>query len=129
MNETAKRNVSQLMENATTYAARAREELGWGAAFPPYPSGWDAELVARSVLLQHLRICYYGSKTGLVPDAKDKFAQDGVKIVERIKGERDEERRVKGVDVDRWVEEMEGEAALEEGEREWWKEVRAGLGE
>lgn len=129
VNETAKRHVSQLMENATTYANQANDLLGWSAGIPPFQSGWDAELLGRNLMLHQLRINLYGSKTDLMPDAKDRFTGEVVRIMERIKGVKDEERRVKGIDLERWIGEIEGESSLGDGEKEWWIEIRAGLGD
>jgi len=129
LNETAQRNASQLMENATTYSARASEALGRNATTLPYPAGWVAELIARNTALQQLRVCFYGSKPDLVADAKERYASRAVGILERLKGVRDEERRVRSADVERWITEIQEEGGMEDEEREWWKEVAAGLGE
>jgi len=131
INETAKRNAAQLIDNASTYAVRAAEALGWGsyikasvfgAPAPPYPSGWDTEWLARSVVLQYLRIAYVTTTTDIVPEAKDKFASALKTTVERLKALQGE-RKMQSADVERWVEEVKDEESMEEAESSWWKGI------
>jgi hypothetical protein len=134
INETAQRNAGQLIENAATYATRAAEGLGWKTRFDmpsspsaklelPYPSGWDTELLARNIVLQQIRIAYYGSQTELVPASKAKYeqaAQALVGVLSRGQGE----RKVGGKDVGRWLGEIEDEEGwVGEQETAWWMRV------
>lgn len=140
INETAKRNSSQLIENASAYAAQAGEALGWGfvrlgpgptsapIATLPYPRGWEAELLARNVMLQQMRVCYYAFRTELVPtsevERKAKFEQ-GYKGLGSIGFTKLEKGRQLGKeDVERWQNEIEvDEGSLSDEERTRWTEV------
>ena len=137
LNDTAKRNGAQLVDNASTYAVRAADALGWGSyvktsgfgpASPPHPSGWDTEWLARSVILQYLRIAYVTTATGAVPEAKEKFASVEKTTVEKLRALQSE-RRIQPADVERWVEEIKGEESMEVAELDWWKRVAGSLGQ
>ena len=131
LNDTAKRNAAQLIDNASTYAIRAAEAIGWGsyvkasvfgAPAPPYPAGWDTEWLARSVILQHLRIAFVTTSTEIVPEVKEKFATAKKTTVERLKGLQGE-RKLTSADVERWVEEIKDEETIDESELKWWKSI------
>ena len=136
-NETAKRNVQQLMGNATTYANRAAEALGWRMLTTattsnptvsmnvPWMAGWDAELLARSVGLQQLRIGHVASTiAGLVE--KERWTEGARGLVGRLKGmsSGDGERRLTAIDVYRWIDDVEDEEqGMDEEEKTWWVDV------
>ncbi|ORY30367.1 hypothetical protein BCR39DRAFT_494681 [Naematelia encephala] len=139
VNETAKRNAVQLMENASTYAVRAIDGLGWQNAslvqasnaklVVPWPAGWDTETLARETLLQQLRVSFYGSTTDIVPGEKEGLALAGEELVKRIRSIHtlDAARALGPSDVERWVDEIEEGETLSEEERHWWKELGARL--
>ena len=126
-NETARRNAAQSMENASTYSSRAYEMLKWNAAVLPYPAGWDTESLARTIALQRLRVCFYGSKTDVVPEARERYAQSAVEMMNQLKDIQDKARRVNEADVKRWIDDIQDEGGIDDSEREWWKEVVAAL--
>ncbi|ADV22148.1 hypothetical protein I305_03909 [Cryptococcus gattii E566] len=152
LNDTAQKNIVQLFDNATTYASRAGETLGWtflrvGPAPPsvggtlniggvsiggkdlPYPSGWDSELLGRNIALQQVRVCLYATRTELLP-AESKGQYKGVlsKILEKLGKMEEGERKITGKDVERWLGEVEDEeVGLGEIEKGWWTEITAGL--
>lgn len=152
INDTAQRNVVQLFDNATTYANRAGETLGWrflrlGPAPPsvggtlsigggsiggkdlPYPSGWDSELLGRNIALQQVRVCLYATRTELLPaESKEQYQEGLNKVLEKLGKVEEGERKITGKDVERWLGEMEDEEdAFGEVEKGWWTEVTAGL--
>ncbi|KIS01903.1 hypothetical protein L804_00157 [Cryptococcus deuterogattii 2001/935-1] len=151
-NDTAQKNIVQLFDNATTYASRAGETLGWtflrvspappsvgvtlnigggsmGGKDLPYPSGWDSELLGRCIALQQVRICLYANRTELLP-AELKGQYKGVlsKILEKLGKMEEGERKITGKDVERWLGEVEDEeGGLAEIEKGWWTEITARL--
>jgi tetratricopeptide (TPR) repeat protein len=135
-NDTAKRNVAQLVDNAVTYGQRAAEALGWGsyvksgtigAPVPPYSSGWDAEWLARSVFFQIMRVEYVVAKLDLDQDLKSKYAGTVEGLVRKLKG-LPAERKIKGRDLSRWLEELgEEEQGLMNEEVIWWESVAGEL--
>ncbi|KAK8847456.1 hypothetical protein IAR55_005314 [Kwoniella newhampshirensis] len=110
INETAHRNVEQLIDNASTYAARAGEGLGWkfllvgsiatsttntgalslsigGASVSgssnelPYQAGWESESLARTISFQQIRVCLYASRTDLLPETSRKKYAEGLERI------------------------------------------------
>lgn len=128
VNETAKRNHSQLMENATTYANRAAEGLEMRSTTVPYPAGWDAESLIRNVLLHQIRISFFTPLQDEVSRCEIRSAEISGNVIQRLKEVGDVERMVTRSDIERWVGEIEEEGWMGEGERTCWKEVTAGLG-
>lgn len=135
-NDTAKRNVAQLVDNAVTYGHRAAEALGWGsyvksgtigAPVPPYSSGWDTEWLARSVFFQIMRVEYVVSKLEVDADLKSKFAGTVEGLVRKLRA-LPAERKIKGRDLSRWLEEMgEEEQGLMNDEVVWWEQIASEL--
>ncbi|RSH92205.1 hypothetical protein EHS25_008620 [Saitozyma podzolica] len=133
ISDAAKRNASQLCENATTYAGRAAEGLGWGfirlesAAVGrpaiPYQAGWDAELLAKQIALQQLRACLYAERTESVPEEKEKYTKAREGLAQRLKS-CEAARRVGAPDVQRLVDDVEDEEGqMGDLEKGWWREV------
>lgn len=143
VNDTAKRNLAQLVENASAYAARAGEALGlpWvrlnGPASTqlstaevelPSPAGWDAELIGREVVLQQIRVCLYASEMDLEMTVKGKLNDGMSKLFQLIKRV-PEERRIGASDVERWVEDIvDEEGVISDKEKTWWERVVQELG-
>lgn len=129
INDTAKRNLAQLVENATAYAARAGEALGmpWvrlgtsvSSTTVPEPAGWDAELLGREIVLQQVRTCLYASEMDLAIDVKGRLNEGMSQLFQAIKRV-SADRRVGQVDVERWIEDIvSDEGSISEKEREWW---------
>ncbi|WVF69738.1 hypothetical protein IAT40_004517 [Kwoniella sp. CBS 6097] len=137
IHETAQRNVVQLLDNATTYAARAGEGLGWrfiridgsasvasgglslsiggggmgaGADGLPWPAGWETEALGRSIAFQQIRVCLFASKTDLLSEenrARYKIGLD--KVVGKLKalGGSNGERKIGVKDLERFLGEIE----------------------
>jgi hypothetical protein len=133
ISDAAKRNASQLCENATTYAGRAAEGLGWGfirlesAAVGrpaiPYQAGWDAELLAKQIALQQLRACLYAERTESVPEEKEKYTKAREGLAQRLKS-CEAARRVGAPDVQCLVDDVEDEEGqMGDLEKGWWREV------
>ncbi|WWD21548.1 hypothetical protein CI109_106034 [Kwoniella shandongensis] len=154
VNQTAQRNVVQLMENATTYAARAGEGLGWkflridsappaptsgtlslsigGAAGGsssslPYQAGWDSESLGRTIAFQQIRVCLYASRTDLLSeDLRKKYAEGLEKVVKGLKAITGDERKVGARDLKRWLGDLEDdEGGVLDIEKTWWDQVFA----
>lgn len=136
VNETAKRNATQLMENAWTYAAKAAEGLRWnslavGSNTPgpvqlPAPGGWDTESLGREVILQSLRVCYTG--TNLVDEAsRSKFSAGADSVLGRIK-QLPVDRRIQNKDISDFIDDLTDEGKLDAGEKEWWDSIVTQLG-
>jgi hypothetical protein len=135
VNETAKRNATQLMENAWTYAAKAAEGLRWnslalGSNTPgpvqlPAPGGWDTESLGREVILQSLRVCYTGSS--LVDEAsRSKFSAGVESVLGRVR-QLPVDRRITSKDVNDFLDDIRDEGKLDAGEKEWWDSIVAQL--
>lgn len=135
VNETAQRNISQLVENAVTYAARAGEGLGLSwvrmetAVLPstkadlPAPRGWDMEVLGREIILQQIRSCLFASEMDLTMAVKGKLNQGMANLLILLKSIPGD-RKVTKRDVERWVGDLEDEeVAIGETERGWWDKV------
>ena len=148
INDTAKRNGGQLVENALNYAVKAGESIGWGWINPsrldlsakqvhpnrvdlPWASGWDVELLARSIVLQVLRTAYYAvedSSMELLAETKERFGALAKGILDRIKGF-EGERRILRRDIARLIDDLEErEGVLATEERQWWERIADELG-
>ncbi|OWT36594.1 hypothetical protein C362_05711 [Cryptococcus neoformans Bt1] len=152
VDDTAQRNVVQLFDNATTYANRAGETLGWkllrvGPVAPsaggtlsigggsiggeglPYPSGWDSELLGRNIALQQVRVCLYATRTELLPaESKGQYQRGLNKVLEKLGKIEVGERKITEKDVERFLGEVEDEeGCFDEIEKGWWTEVTATL--
>lgn len=142
INDAAKRNLDQLMENAVTYARRAGEAFGldWIKAdfetVPekvdlPYPAGWDAELLIRTIWLQQVRNCMRAGKFEMYaedsPERKkwENRYYDSLKAGMNIA---DEERKPAERDIERFVDQvLEDGFGTVEYEGEGWYEVEGNL--
>lgn len=138
VNDTAKRNLAQLVENACAYAARGGDALAlpWirlngpaalsTATTPldmPSPAGWDAELIGREVILQQIRICLYASEMELEMAVKGRL-NDGMSKLFQLVKRIPEDRRIGAADVARWVEDIaDDEGQVSEKETLWWERV------
>ena len=143
VNDTAKRNLVQLVDNASAYAARAGDALGlpWirlnGPATTsasnapielPSPAGWDAELLGREVVLQQIRVCLFASEMELEMTVKGKLNDGMSKLFQLIKRV-PEDRRPGAADVERWVEDIvDEEGQISDKEKMWWERVVQELG-
>jgi hypothetical protein len=135
VNDTAKRNVKQLVENAVSYAGRAADALGWGflrlgsqtigSLVLPYPSGWDSELLAREVVLQQLRVCLYVGFGDMVPELQKRFEEDLGNLLTAAAKVGDPNRKLGVKDVERWMGDLEDDGEIIEGERGFWMDVVA----
>ncbi|KAK4687776.1 hypothetical protein P7C73_g2334, partial [Tremellales sp. Uapishka_1] len=116
--EAARRNERQLLENATTYSARAMAGLGFGRKTAgleiPFQRGWDTELLAREILLHQLRIAFF---TG---------GGESSDLVDALRSVKEEERRIGRGDLRRYVLDLDLEQLSDE-ERMWWKGVERKL--
>lgn len=129
VNETARRNQAQLMENARSYVTRALDGLGWGhvasqdlESKTPWQAGWEIELLSRNCMLQMLRITFFASLLG------HGLGGDSKEILNRIKKFAGGERKVGSADVERFWMEVEEDGGFGEGEKEWWVGIVGELG-
>jgi hypothetical protein len=136
-NETAKRNAPQLLENAWTYATKAAEFMKWnslalgGSSISatigglPAPGGWDMESLGREVILHSMRLCFVGSN--LVDNvSKSKYTAGLEGLVGKVK-KLPAERRIQPKDLTDFVEDLNDEGKLDNGEKEWWETMLAQL--
>ena len=139
INETAKRNAKQLVDNALTYSARAADALGWKgfiSATPsipagvevPYPSGWDNESLAQTILLTHLGALLLAVNGDLLLEGDRQPYEkriDGVLGQLRRVGESEENagRRIRLAEVERYIRDLEEEEPIGEDEKGWWAGV------
>jgi hypothetical protein len=137
VNDTAKRNAPQLLENAWTYATKAAEFLKWNAlalggssisaqlGTLPAPGGWDMESLGRETILHSLRVCYIGST--LVDDAsKPKYTAGLEGLMAKIK-RLPVDRRIQVKDITDFVGDLNDEGKLDEEEKAWWETVLSQL--
>ncbi|WVW78364.1 hypothetical protein I302_100318 [Kwoniella bestiolae CBS 10118] len=148
IHETAKRNVGQLLDNSTTYAARAAEGLGvkfvridgsapfagsgmslsigggTGGEELPWQGGWENELLIRNIVLRQIRNCLYASKAELIPpEDRGKYSGGLDKIVKKLKVLKGE-RTLGEDDVKRFLAEVEDDEGLvDDNEKIWWNDV------
>jgi hypothetical protein len=130
VNETAKKNAAQLIDNSLTYAIRAAESLAWGsfvkpgigAPAAPYQGGWDMEWLARTVLLQLIRIGFVAQNDMPVTEqTKKQLEVSGRGLIKRLEG-LGGDRRISAGDFQRWVEEIiDEEEGISDAEREFWQ--------
>jgi len=136
-NETAKRNAPQLLENAWTYATKAAEFMKWnslalgGSSISatlgglPAPGGWDMESLGREIILHSMRLCFVGSN--LVDDgSKSKYTAGLEGLAGKVK-KLPAERRIQAKDLTDFVEDLNDEGKLDNGEKEWWETMLAQL--
>lgn len=150
VNDTAKRNAEQLMENAWTYASKAAEGLGWkmfslepsssmslgigmgtgnGNELPP-PAGWDTETLGRDIVVASLRICLLGSRTDILPEnLRGKYETGLTGLLGKLKlGKIPVERRINGKEVKSRIEEIRDDGPLEDCEAGFWDDCITQLG-
>lgn len=142
--DAAKNNAQQLLNNCSAYCAKAADTLGWNfpklptkdtdtAAAkldPPHASGWDMELLARTLVFLQLRICYFVRAGKIVQDdaARQKYEAAAKAIVASVTAVPSGPRRIMPKDLQRFVEDIEeAESGLDPEEDEWWREVGQGL--
>ncbi|WVN89366.1 uncharacterized protein L203_104589 [Cryptococcus depauperatus CBS 7841] len=150
-NETSRRNIEQLLDNAVTYAGRAGETLGWrflkvvntpipsggtlnisgssGGNVVPHQAGWEIELLGRTIALQQIRACLFASHTNfLSEDARNKYREGLANVLETLQSIKDSERVLSVQDVERWIANLEDDQGdLDETEKDWWREIMAVL--
>jgi hypothetical protein len=130
VNETARRNEKQLLDNAMTYVDRALDGLGSGwygnaasagsaggatggmlvigggaggsAQAAPWQAGWDTEVLIRTCVLHKLRTVQYISTNPSMEQEKEKYLEMGRTIISRLQ-KLGTERRPDTADVERWV--------------------------
>lgn len=144
VNDTAKRNAVQLMDNAWTYASRAAEGLAWrplalssstsaigssGAELPP-PAGWDTESLGRDIVFTSLRLCFVGANTDILPeDSRGKYHSGLQALMAKLQSVTlTPDRRIGGKDLQSRVDELRDDVNLEDGEDAFWTECIAQLG-
>lgn len=115
VNDTAKRNLTQLLDNALTYATRAADLLGWGGIIkpavgfvPPYSAGWDTEWLSRTILFQHVRTGIAARACGGEEGVVLKYETMAKELEEKMKRLPQDRRPTPG-DYERWVTELEDE--------------------
>lgn len=142
VNDTAKRNAPQLMENAWTYASRAADTLGWksmslsststlatAAVEMPSPAGWDSESLGRDIVFTALRICFVGAQTEvLAVELRPKY-ENGLKTLLGKLAKMPAARRIRGADLKQRADELQEDEKLEAGagESEFWAQCIAQL--
>lgn len=142
--EAAANNAQQLLNNCSAYCAKAADTLGWNfpklptstaetvptKLDPPHASGWDMELLARTLVFLQLRICFFVRAGKIVQDdaVKQKYEAAAKAIVASVTGVASGPRRIMPKDLQRFVEDVEeAEGGLDADEDEWWREVGQGL--
>jgi hypothetical protein len=136
VNETAKRNAPQLLENAWTYASKAADGLKWGflalgntSSFElPPPAGWDTETLGRDIVLQSLRLCHIASSSDVLAgtEVPVKYATGLEGLLAKIK-RLPIERRVAADEVRAYENDLNDEGKLGDGEAAWWESIAARL--
>ena len=130
VNDTAKNNIDQLIDNSITYATRALDGLGWsqffkpsfGSSAPPFPTGWAGESLFRSVVLQILRIGFVSTDMPIKDEIRGKVMSTVSNLNTRLTGLTGE-RKIGPVDITRWVEEVqEDEQGMSEVEQGFWRD-------
>ncbi|BEI86585.1 hypothetical protein CcaverHIS002_0608720 [Cutaneotrichosporon cavernicola] len=146
INGIASSNAPKLLDNVAAYAAKASEAAGWKLAklprsndpqpnpffteplVPPFPMGWDMEMLTRDIQLFMLRVVFFVS-TGMFDAAdvdKDNYESAGKAIVEGIQSVKNGPRRLMPRDLARFlsdIEEEEGE--LSDEEAAFWAKIKA----
>lgn len=142
--DAAKNNAQQLLNNCSAYCAKAADTLGWNfpklptkdtettatKLDPPHASGWDMELLARTLVFLMLRICFFVRAGKIIPDdaVKQKYEAAAKAIVASITSVPSGPRRIMPKDLQRFVEDVEeAEGGIETDEDEWWREVGQGI--
>lgn len=140
VNETARRNAAQLVENAVNYADKALDGLGWKGlqlgtgtstrVEVPWQAGWNDEQLAHDALIQLLRVAFVASRTNTLEDpaARQRLGSAAEGLLGRMKTVPPERRvtrrylqvRIRDQAEDQFV-------PLEEAEQAWWEEIAAKL--
>lgn len=146
INPTAASNAQKLLDNVAAYTAKAADAVGWKLPklprsndpqpnpffaeplVPPFPSGWDMEMLARDIQLLMLRVCYF-VQSGIFDAAgvdKHSYEAAAKAIIDGITGVKNGPRRLMPRDLERFVEDIEeDEGKLSPEEDAWWKDVEA----
>ncbi|GMK57908.1 hypothetical protein CspeluHIS016_0407420 [Cutaneotrichosporon spelunceum] len=143
INATAAANAQKLLDNAAAYAAKAADASGWKLAklprandpqpnpffaeplVPPFPKGWDMEMLTRDVQLLMLRVVYF-ARTGMFDVDIDSYESAGKAIVEGIQSVKNGPRRLMPRDLERFLSDIEEEEGpMGEGEKTFWGKIRA----
>lgn len=146
-NETSARNAQALLDNCSAYGVKAAEALDWNVPRlpssklgmtpfmnddlrPPYPSGWDMEMLARDLLLLQLRVCFYAMSGQILKEdgTKEIYEHSAEAIVKAIISVPVGPRRLNPRDLERFVGDIEdAEGTITPEENEWWKQVGQGI--
>ncbi|EIW71251.1 hypothetical protein TREMEDRAFT_27538 [Tremella mesenterica DSM 1558] len=127
VNETAKRNVNQLIENARTYGINAISSLNWkgvledGILTLAYPTGWDDEVLAREIVIHQIRVLLYASQSDLLElDNRGKYSSELEGVLKRL-NKLEEGRKIGQRDLERFWDDLEDD--MTEEEKGWWASV------
>jgi tetratricopeptide (TPR) repeat protein len=143
VNATAAANAQKLLDNVAAYATKAADAAGWKLPklprandpqpnpffseplVPPFPQGWDMEMLARDIQLLMLRVVYFVS-TGMFAGVDvDSYEAAGKAVVEGIQSVKNGPRRLMPRDLERFLSDIEEEeGALSEGEAAWWADMK-----
>ena len=113
-----------LLAQAYHYASRGLKGLGFeldgSADFPPQPAGWRNERLARYLILQQLRVCFWAreSRQTLAPEIIRRYADDAERLTSRL--------RQGTTDVQRWLLGNEAGREVSTGERWEWSRFQRG---
>lgn len=145
-NDTAAHNVQQLFDNCSAYAGKAAAALGWNFPrlptastttpfftddlSPPYPAGWDMEMLSRTLALLLLRICFFAIHGGVLKTegAEVLYEHAAKSVVDAIISVSSGPRRLMPKDIARFVGDIEDEeGGVCDAEVQWWEQVRQGI--
>ncbi|BEJ12883.1 hypothetical protein CspHIS471_0300570 [Cutaneotrichosporon sp. HIS471] len=146
INAIANSNAQKLLDNVAAYAAKASEAAGWKLCklprsndpqpnpffseplVPPFPMGWDMELLTRDIQLLMLRVVFFVG-TGMFDAAnvdKDNYESAGKAIVEGIQSVKNGPRRLMPRDLARFLSDIEEEEGqLSDDEAAFWAKIKA----
>lgn len=128
--EPAKSNWTTLLTNAEAYCSKALESLGgtWKSILTeqvevPALAGWDQELLARTAILQLLRVCHYAI-IGAEPADQAQHKAKAEIVVENTGKLASASRALTRRDVERFVEDLvDDEGMLDQEEMAFWDGV------
>ncbi|CAK9782485.1 hypothetical protein CC85DRAFT_288960 [Cutaneotrichosporon oleaginosum] len=143
VNATAAANAQKLLDNAAAYAAKAADAVGWALPklprtndpqpnpffsaplAPPFPAGWDMEMLARDVQLLMLRVVYFVGTGMFAGVDRDYYDAAGKAIIEGIQSVKNGPRRLMPRDLERFLSDIEEEEGpMDAAETAWWADIR-----
>lgn len=146
INGTASANALKLLDNVAAYATKAADAVGWKLPklpkandpqpnpffaeplVPPFPAGWDMEMLARDIQLLMLRVCCFVQSGMFDALGVDRHSYEAAAkaIIDGITSVKNGPRRLMPRDLDRFVSDIEeDEGPLSKDEDAWWKDVGA----